>query len=382
MAMAYGDDAAHAYLQGNAGLRAAVGAVEGDELQPRYLGVGEHNLNYRFRVPSNGRDFVLRVNVAPQPFHDNQVAYEFSALRALQPSGRTPQPVFLDDSPDAPGKGAIVMGFCEGDELDFDHLRPGDLQCAAQIMADVHAVPVPEGCPLHRPADPLRALYEECLQRFQLYRASTFEDARVTRWTESFIKAAGEDLERYRPDDARPGANGIVQVDGADAAAGVSQLHIVNTETLPSHFLIPAAAAEEAARAARVAGSGRFCANPGSFVDWERPVLGEVAQDVAYFVSPTTTFWDSEFLFPSSQVESFVQDYWRAVDGRFPRGNFDDRFRSWRMMTALRSTTWFCRALVHYGTAGTHKTEKTARKIPQYLSDDFMQMLADECFGM
>ncbi len=353
-------DQAAAYLQGNTALRAALDVGEGAVLEPHPLGMGEHNLNYWFSVPATGERFVLRVNVAPQPFHDNQVAYEFAALRALESSGCTPRPVYLDDAPDAPGKGALVIGFCEGDELDFDHLRPGDVRCAAQLMADVHAVPVDDGCPLFRPADPLRTLFEECLQRYQVYRASAFEDARISRWTEAFIAAAERGLEAP----ANPN----------------EQRHIVNTETLPSHFLIPAAAATEAAAAQGAA--GRFCAHPGSFIDWERPVIGEVAQDVAYFASPTTTFWDSGFLFPASQVEDFVEDYWRAVDGRFDRGGFDARFRSWRMMTALRSVTWCCRALVHYHVEGAHKTAKTAAKLPVYLSDDFMELLAREVFGL
>ena len=351
---------AAAYLRDNAGLRAALGIPGDAVLWPHPLGMGEHNLNYWFEEPASGVRYVLRINVAPQPFHDNQVAYEHAALVALQPSGCTPRPVYLDDAPTAPGKGALVISFCEGSELDFDGLRPGDLRCAAQLMADVHAVPVSDDCPLFRPADPLRQLFEECLQRYRLYRASTFEDARITNWVEAFIAAAQQALQVPPPSGVQP--------------------HIVNTETLPSHFLIPA---ESAAAAAGAPGStGRFCEHPGAFVDWERPVIGEVAQDVAYFTSPTTTFWDSDYLFPPSQVEALVEDYWRAVDGRFGREGFDERFRSWRMMTALRSTTWFCRALVHYHAEGTHKTEKTARKMPQYLSDEFMGMLARDCFGL
>ena len=349
-----------AYLRDNAGLRSAFGVSSGEALQPHPLGMGEHNLNYWFDVPSTGERYVLRVNVAPQPFHANQVAYEFAALTALEPSGCTPRPVYLDDASSALGKGALVISFCEGDELDFDNVRPGDLRCAAQLMADVHAVPVADDCPLFRPVDPLRCLFEECLQRYEAYRSSAFEDARITKWAEMFIAAAERGLQA--------------------PVSQASQGHIVNTETLPSHFLIPADAAAEAASVS--ASSGRFCAQPGSFIDWERPVIGEVAQDVAYFTSPTTTFWDSDLLFPASQVESFVEEYWQAVDGRFERGDFDNRFRSWRMMTALRSVTWFCRALIHYRTEGTHKTAKTARKFPVYLSDEFMQFLADDVFGL
>ena len=347
------------YLACNGELRRAVGALENDELIPHFLGVGEHNLNFWFTVPASGRKLVLRVNMVPQPFHDDQVAYEFAALQALEASGRVPEPLYLDNSESSPEKGALIIGFRDGDMLDFDRLRPGDLRCAAQIMADVHAVQIPSYCKLFRPEDPLKRLFEECLQRFEVYRASGFEEERVTRWVEAFI-AAAEPMTRT-------------------ACLPSDCTHIVSTEPLPSHFLIPALAAAEAA----VEGNtGRFCKNPGSILDWERPVIGEVAQDVAFFSSPTTTFWDSDFLFPKDEVYAFVDDYWQAVDERFPRGNFDERFRAFRMMTALRSTTWFCKQLPVYKLDTSHMTEKARAKFPLYLSDDFMNMLAHDCFDL
>lgn len=348
LAMGQNDDTireARAYLRDNVALRRAVGAARGSVLEPHYLGEGEHNLNYWFCEPASGAKYVLRVNVASQPFHDNQVAYEFAALRAIEPSGCTPRPVYLDDSPAAPGKGALVESFCQGEELDFDHLESGDLECAIRMMAAVHSVPVSADCPLYRPADPLRELFGECLDRFRMYRSSAFEEARLTRWVERFIALVGPalDTSESRPEDC---------------------CHIINTETLPSHFLVPRGAAEP----------------PGAFIDWERPIVGEVAQDLAYFVAPTTTFWDSEWLCPPEEAQRIVDEYWRVVDGRFARGGFDGRFPLYRAMTALRSATWCCRALVQYGSADTHKTGKTMEKLPIYLSDDFMNRLLNECF--
>lgn len=368
------------YLRKNKALREALGIGAETVLEPHPLGAGEHNLNFWFEV--EGQKFVLRFNVLPQPFHDNQVRYEFAALRALEPSGRTPRALYVDDDAGAPENGALVISFCEGSELDFDHLREGDLERVARCIADIHAVPIdgagagksvgtdgftggfaggnagtngfadassfasahtPAGrCPLFAPADPLRTLFDECIQRFELYRASAFEDARVTRWVERFFAAAAPALD--------------TDCDARD------RTHIVNTEPLASHFLL--------------ADDGRT-----SFVDWERPIIGEVAQDVAYFTAPTTSFWDSEFLFPRDAADAFVERYWCAVDGRFPRGSFDARLRAWRMATALRSVTWCCKALTQYGHGSTsHQTEKTARKLPVYLSDEFMDMLAKECF--
>ncbi len=349
------------YLRENVELQAALGINCNALFELHHLGMGEHNLNYWFKASTSEQKYVLRVNVTPQPFHDDQVLYEYEALKAIEPSGCTPKALYLDNSSKALGKGTLVVEYCEGDELDFDHLRPGDLRCAAQLMANIHAVDIGDNCFVHRPEDPLRELFAECMQRFEFYVTSAFEDARVTKWVEAFIEATKPQLNTKRYD--------------ADCT------HIVNTETLPSHFLIPEGSAIQAASAS--GDSGMFCVSPGTFVDWERPIIGEVAQDVSYFVSPTTTFWDSEYLFPANQIEGFIEDYWRAVNGRFEPGNFDERFRAFFMVTALRNITWCCRALVQFGSnPNLHRTKRAERKLPIYLSDDFMQLLATECFNL
>lgn len=226
--------------------------------------MGEHNLNYWFENPVSCERFVLRINVTKQPFHDNQVRYEFDALKALECSGCTPKPLYLDDSPQAPCEGAMVIGFCEGEQLDFDHLLPGDLDRAARIMADIHSVSIPSNCKLYRPIDPIRKLFDECFSRYEMYARSDFADPEVSHRMDRFVR--------------------ITQRCVDETEFNPAQARIVNTETLASHFLLPSDRAHGATRS-------------GYFVDWERPILGDVAEDVAFFVAPTTTFWDSDYLF-------------------------------------------------------------------------------------
>lgn len=340
---------ASAYLKSNYELQALLGCEDGAVgVVMHFLGHGEHNRNFWFTAPDTNK-YVLRINVVPQPFHKDQVAYEFGALRYLRKCGVVPKAIYLDNTHDYIDEGALVIGYCEGTELDFDNLQEGDLTSAARMMAEYHAVPVRDDCPVYRPKDPLRTLFEECLQRFNLYRNSDVEDPRITRWTERFIAAAQPMLE--------------VPFSAEDCN------HIINTETLPSHFLIARNDGEPG--------------HPGYFVDWERPVIGEVAQDLAYFTAPTTTFWDSEFLMSSDQASEVVETYWAAVDGRFDRGSFDTRYKAYRAMTALRSATWCCKALLTYRPdANAHVTSKTAQKLPVYLSDEFMERIARDCFSL
>lgn len=344
-----GIDYATSYLVSNKALMAILGMEEGqDEIELQFLGHGEHNRNFWFVAP-DGNKYVLRINVVPQVFHKDQVGYEFAALRYLQASGCVPKALYLDNSHDLIDEGVLLISFCEGQELDFDNLREGDLRNCARLMAELHAVPVDADCTLYRPKDPLRSLFDECLQRFKVYRSSDVEDHRITRWTERLIAKAQPLL------------------DIAFSAQDCN--HIINTETLPSHFLLPENPDEA---------SG----HPGYFVDWERPIIGEVAQDIAYFTAPTSTFWDSELCMTYEQAQEVVKDYWEAVDGRFERGSFDARFKAYRAMTALRSHTWFCKALLTYRKGGhTHTTSKTYAKFDTYLSDEFLEFVESDCFG-
>ena len=336
------------YLASNQALLDGLGLSADSLLQVETLGKGEHNENYVFGIPG-GQRFVLRVNRVPQPFHDNQVAYEFAALKALEGSGCAPLPLYVDDSAAALGKGVLVESFCLGQELDFDNLGANDLQCAALLMANVHAVPVAQDCPLFRPADPLQQLFDECVDRFAAYRGTSLEDPRYTRWIERFFAATQ------------------AAMDAAPAAAEGG--HIVNTETLASHFLL------------LPEGERNLPQGPvGTFVDWERPIIGEVAQDLAFFVAPSTTFWDSNYLFPRENIQAFLEEYWAAVDGRFDRGSFDARFQAWLAVSVLRSQTWFCKNAARYAQGGGHTVQRTFEKWDIYTSDEFNEMLLRECF--
>ena len=377
------------YLRNNAALCDALGLSADACLAVEPLGKGEHNENYVFCEGGASRRFVLRVNRVSQPFHTKQVAYEYAALRALEQSGCTPRPLYCDASAAAPGNGVLVESFCPGSELDFDDLKPGDLQKVARLMASVHAVPVDESCGLYRPDDPLKQLFNECINRFSVYKGTALEDARFTRWIERFF------AETQKKIDASPDPD--------------ENRRVINTETLPSHFLLLDGeegkdAAIRGATSARVAsgassgcaatagacapaGSAPAATEPtatsglGAFVDWERPILGEVAQDLAFFVAPSTTFWDSVYLFPHKDIQPFLDEYWRTVDGRFDKGRFEARFDAYLAVSVLRSQTWFCKNAARYAQgAGAHTVQRTFDKWDIYTSDEFNEMLLRECF--
>ena len=331
------------YLRSNRALLETldIDAADAPSLAAEPLKQGEHNANFTFVHPRTQAKHVLRVNYLSQMGLDDQIGYEYRALEFLQPSGRVPKPRYLDSSKQLCGHGALVMDYYEGEWLDYE--IPGNVVEAARMLADVHAVPVGADCPLQRPGDPLRAQFDVCVGFFDNYRRSALADEHV-------VNAIGQ-MQRI--------TRAVLEApfDPHDSA------HALNTEAVAVHFLIPQDG------------------SPGHMVDWENPLVGEVAQDVAYFLSPTTTIWDTDYIFPKADREAFLSTYWAQVAGRFPEGRFEQRFDAYVKSNCLLGITWSANAWVEYhDPARPLKNAKTFEKLKQYLSQEFLDQCFDICY--
>ncbi len=335
------------YLDTSKDMRSELGIAQGEKLIAVPLAQGEHNANFTFEHPSSEKKLVLRVNYESQLGLDKQVSYEACALRALESSGRTAHVLFVDDSKHLINHGVLVTEFFEGSWLNFHN--PAHVHEAARILADVHSVVPCSGCGLIQADNPLRSQFDTCVGFFERYSASSFADSLVVEYLERFIRCV----------------EGVLDI----PVAAADKNHIQNTEAVPSHFLIPRAADSCSSEA------------KGHMVDWEKPVIGEVAQDIAYFMSPTTTIWDTDYLFDATARQTFIDAYWRAVDGRFSRGSFDERYEAYVMSNALLGVSWSCNALVDYaGNNKALKNQKTANLLGVYVSEDFLKRVWRDCF--
>lgn len=338
-----GFDLARHYAAHAKDLREALGLSPDAPLTAHPLAQGEHNSNFVLESPGNGARYVLRIVYDSQMGLEHQARYEYEALEVLQASGVTPRPLFVDESCSVIGKQLLVIDYCEGSWLDYANAH--DLKRSARLLADVHAVPTNAETPLVRPDDPLRAQYETCCGFLENYRRSGIADAGALKAVDGFARAAKRALD--------------VPVHAADVS------HILNTEAVASHFLMP-----------------EDPQTRGTFLDWEKPVIGEVAQDVAYFLSPTTTIWDTDYIFTPAERERFVKTYWEKVDGRFSAGSFAERFDSYVKMNCLLGITWSANALVYYHDESRELlNEKTRAKLGTYLSSEFLETCHDIAFA-
>ena len=108
----------------------------------RFLAQGEYNINYV--LEQEGRKQVLRVNTASQIRQENQIKYEYDALKLLERSGVTPRVRYLDDTKSEIPYGLLTMEFLPGRPLRYET----DLPRAARIFGKIHSLKVPEDHPL------------------------------------------------------------------------------------------------------------------------------------------------------------------------------------------------------------------------------------------
>ncbi len=305
----------------------------------RLLAQGEYNMNYIFTHPVSGREFLLRVNCGSQMHLENQIEYEYHALELLKDSGRTPKVFYVDGSLKDLGHGVLVMEYLPGKSLDYRK----DMGIAAQCLADIHSVPVPADDGLLSPADPLRAILNECEEMVKVYMDSSLGDGETKSAVRELLDRGWE---RFRQTENRKGYRCCI-----------------NTELNSTNFLIN--------------GEGR----ENYLIDWEKPLYGEPAQDLGHFLAPTTTFWKTDVILTPRETEDFLEKYMEAVDGRFPVEGLKERVYTFIPVTCLRGVTWCAMAWVQYQQPDKLIfNESTYKKLEAYLSHDFLKMLSRDYF--
>jgi thiamine kinase-like enzyme len=108
-------------------------------------------------------------------------------------------------------------------------------------------------------------------------------------------------------------------------------------------------------------------------IDWEKPLYGDPAQDLGHFLAPTTTFWKTDTILNLKEMEDFIDEYIKVVNGRFSTIGLKERVYIYIPITCLRGITWCAMAWVQYQEPDKLIfNESTFQKLEAYLSDEFL----------
>lgn len=302
------------------------------QLELHLLGQGEYNVNYWFYHPNTKEKLVLRINTGSQMHLDNQIVYEYETLKLLQDSKRTPRPIFVDDTREDIEYGVMVMEFLEGRPLNYRT----DMKLAAECLADIHSVAIEKNSILLSPKDCLRAILDECSEMIEVYNKSPLGEEKKKTTIRKMLESGEKKL--------------------AMAEAYEGQVCCINTELNSGNFLIN--------------GIGKN----NYLVDWEKALLGDMAQDLGHFLAPTTTFWKTDVILSEQEMNDFVQVYKKQVGNRIEVGNLEERLRLFLPINCLRGITWCAMAWIQYQSGDKLiQNENTWGKLNQYLEDEFLE---------
>lgn len=297
------------------------------------LAQGEYNRNYVFTHPVTGRRLVLRVNFGSQMHLDDQIGYEYQALRLLETSGRTPEPLYVDGSRKILPFGVLVMEYLPGHPLDYET----ELMRAASCLADIHSVKIPSKNHLEKPSQPLRAILEECETMVKTYMDSPLGEDGKKKKIRKLLDTVWEK---------------------ADRISEVPYKCCINTELNSTNFLIN--------------GEGQ----KDYLIDWEKPLYGDPAQDLGHFLAPTTTFWKTDVILTEEETQAFITEYIRQVEGRFDTAGIRERTNLYLPVTCLRGITWCAMAWVEYQQPGKEIINtSTQKKLEAYLDYCFLDKI-------
>lgn len=303
------------------------------------LAQGEYNINYLFTHPITKEKLILRVNTASQMNLENQIEYEYKALLQLKGSKRTPIPICVDGSKKHLNYGVLVMNFLPGIDLDYKN----DLYLGANCLADIHSIKVEENTHLLCPENPLQAILDECNEMVETYYDSNLGCEEKKNQIRRMLNAGQHKLK--------------------DTGVYLGRRCIINTELNSGNFLI----------------NGKN--NSNYIIDWEKPILGEPAQDLGHFLAPTTTFWKTDIILSEEEINKFTTEYVKTVGDRFETGDIEERLKLYIPITCLRGITWCAMAWVQYQDPDKLiKNEFTAKKLEDYLSKEFLDMIEERYF--
>lgn len=327
-----------------------------DEITEEYkpLAQGEYNVNYSFVHPLTGVKLVMRINVGSQMHLDRQIEYEAHALKLIEKSGRTPKVLYADGSKRLCDYGMLVMEYMPGDYLDY--ADDEEMKAAMECLADIHAVAIdseeviwgePDAVPretikLIAPADSAEAILDECEAMVKTYMDSPLGDDGIKQRLRALLDKAHE-------------IAGI-PIEGSESAYRCC----INTELNSTNFL--------------VRNDERI--PHACLVDWEKPLYGDPAQDLGHMLAPTTTFWKTDVVLNAGETESLIDEYIKAVSGRFDTTGLKERTMRLIKVTCLRGLTWSAMAWVEYkDPKKTIANESTRKKLDAYLSDEFLNKI-------
>lgn len=296
-------------------------------LEVDFLAQGEYNKNFIIR--HNSDKYVFRVNMSSQLNLDNQIEYEYNAIKCLEKSGVTPRGYFVDNSRKAFKEGVLMMNYLEGRPLDYGK----DLHIAADIFSKIHQLDT-------KPFSEHLILEDALCQARVIEADGWLEEFRDSKRPRLEMKQIMEVFYAYCKN----------QATSTDEKFMADPWLVVNNTEVNSHNFI-------------------IGEKNSYLIDWEKPVISDPVQDITQFLAPTTTLWKANYLLADDEIDAFYEVYEQGV-GR----EVKNRVHDYKPFLLLRALSWCAGAWISYiEDTRNIQNPSTFKVINSYLEPKFLK---------
>ncbi|WP_432407766.1 phosphotransferase [Wukongibacter sp. M2B1] len=299
-----------------------------------FLAQGEYNIN--FTIDDGNIKYVFRVNTGSQLELNNQIRYEYNAIKSLEISGVTPRVYYVDDTKEFFDYGILIMEFLKGRPLEYN----SDMGKAGKIFGKIHSIDIGDidnDLIIEDNICSDRILEGERLLKD--YLKSPIVDKKLKSFFYKFLEWSeqNKDREKY-----------FVE----------NRWHVINNTEVNSHNFI--------------------IGNEKSYlIDWEKPVISDPCQDITQFLAPTTTLWKANYMLSKEEKDNFFKTYIENLECEDK--NIRDRVNLYNPYLYLRALSWCAYAWLEYQNPNKDiRNMDTFKKIEEYLDINFMEDLLKE----
>jgi len=299
-----------------------------------FLAQGEYNIN--FTLDDGSTKYVFRINTGSQIEVENQIKYEYDALKVLEVSEVTPKVYYVDDSKEIIPYGLLIMEFLEGTPLKYHT----DLLKAANIFSRIHSIDVSGN------------RYSNFIIEENLFSDRIREGERLLK---DFFTSPIPSTETKRFFNNY--LDWCYKNKGKEKYFSENKFHVINNTEVNSHNFI--------------------IGEKAYLIDWEKPVISDPCQDLTQFLAPTTTLWRRNYILSKEEKKDFIKAY--AANINKSAVDIEERIELYNPYLYLRALSWCAYAYVEYQKEDKMiKNNDTFKKIEMYLEENFLRSLLEE----
>ncbi len=301
-----------------------------EDFKVDFLAQGEYNIN--FTIYDNENKYVFRVNTQSQLEIDNQIKYEYDALKVLEVSRVTPKVYYLDDSKNYFDYGILIMEFLKGKPLEYNK----DIVKAGDIFGKIHGLDLTK-------IDTSNFIVETNILQDRIKEGhKLLKDVWDSKLIDKNVKEYFYKLMNYCEKNINQEQYFID-----------NKYHVINNTEVNSHnFII---------------GDNAY------LIDWEKPVISDPCQDITQFLAPTTTLWKQDYMLSREEIDLFYKTYKSNFKGNI---DIEERVNIYNPYLYLRALGWCAGAYLEYQDPNKDIVNiDTLNKIKEYLDVNFLEKL-------